>query len=183
MHTTDKASQASPQRPGAGKRLIHNRRGLSKHRNAAMGRHHILQNEKIDCAVVFSSSMASYLLPGKYLAPSRVLFDMVDLDSDKWQQYANTTGVATSWIYRREAKKLLELERLAAEKFAFTYLVSPYEVQSFSRLAPESVVRIRALSNGVNLDYFSPGAYVSPFPRNVTPIAHGPKAHGLLAKC
>ena len=41
----------------------------------------ILQNEKIDGAVVFSSSMAPYLLAGKHLSPRRVLFDMVDLDS------------------------------------------------------------------------------------------------------
>ncbi len=45
-----------------------------------------LQTHQIDCAVVFSSSMAPYLLSGKYLPPSRVLFDMVDLDSDKWLQ-------------------------------------------------------------------------------------------------
>ena len=130
----------------------------------------ILQRERIDCAVVFSSSMAPYLLSGKYLSPRHVVFDMVDLDSDKWLQYSKTVGLATSWIYRREASKLLEVERAAAEKFVLTYLVSPYEVQCFSRLAPESATRIKPLSNGVNLNYFSPGAYASPFPQDVTPI-------------
>jgi len=130
----------------------------------------ILQKEKIDCAVVFSSSMAPYLLAGKYLAPRHVVFDMVDLDSDKWLQYSKTDGLATSWIYRREATKLLKVERAAAEKFALTYLVSPYEVQCLSRLAPESAERIKPLSNGVNLNYFSSGAFASPFPQDVTPI-------------
>jgi polysaccharide biosynthesis protein PslH len=114
--------------------------------------------------------MAPYLLGGKYLTPQRVVFDMVDLDSDKWLQYSKTVGAATSWIYRREAKKLLEIERAAAAKFALTYLVSPYEAQSFSRLAPESAMRIKPLSNGVNLDHFSPGSYASPYPQDVTPI-------------
>jgi sugar transferase (PEP-CTERM/EpsH1 system associated) len=131
---------------------------------------HILKTEQIDCAVVFSSSMAPYLLAGKYLAPERVLFDMVDLDSDKWQQYSGMKGALTSWIYRREAKKLLELERVAASKFALTYLASDHEVQSFAQLAPESSDRIRAFCNGVNLEYFSPGAYADPFPPKVTPI-------------
>ena len=130
----------------------------------------ILQRERIDCAVVFSSSMAPYLLSGKYLSPRRVVFDMVDLDSDKWLQYSKTVGPTTSWIYRREANKLLEVERAAAEKFALTYLVSPYEVECFSRLAPESATRIKPLSNGVNSNYFLPGVYASPFPQGVTPI-------------
>ena len=130
----------------------------------------VLRNERIDGAVVFGSAMAPYMLKGEYLPPRHVVFDMVDLDSDKWQQYSNTVGFATSWIYQREATKLLALERAAAAQFGITYLVSPYEVQSFSRLAPESVTRIKSLSNGVNFDHFSPSAYASPFPKDITPI-------------
>jgi polysaccharide biosynthesis protein PslH len=129
-----------------------------------------LAREAIDCALVFSSAMAPYLLSGKYLSPQRVLFDMVDLDSDKWLQYSSTRGAATAWIYRREARELLTLEREAAAKFALTWLVSEHEVESFAQLAPESRARIRAFSNGVNLEYFSPGSYASPFPAGVTPI-------------
>ncbi len=131
---------------------------------------HVLKTEKIDCAVVFSSAMAPYLLDSPHLPPERVLFDMVDLDSDKWLQYSGTTGRIASWVYRREAKKLLELERQAAAKFAYTYLVSDHEVKSFARLAPESRDRIRAFCNGVNLDYFAPGQYDTPFPCKETPI-------------
>lgn len=142
------------------------------YRSAAMQRwvDGILQREAIDCAVVFSSSMAPYLLSGKYLPPQRVLFDMVDLDSDKWRQYSALAGPLTAWIYRREAGKLLALERRAAAKFARTYLVSSYEVRSFSLLAPESSARIQPFCNGVNLEYFAPGNYSSPFPPDVTPI-------------
>jgi sugar transferase (PEP-CTERM/EpsH1 system associated) len=130
----------------------------------------IIGSEAIDCAVVFSSAMAPYLLGSRQLSPSRVLFDMVDLDSDKWLQYSRTAPWATAWIYRREARELLELERRAAAEFALTYLVSDHEVRSFARLAPESGDRIKAFCNGVNLEYFAPGPYASPFPAGVTPI-------------
>lgn len=142
------------------------------YRNAAMQAwvEDVVRTEAIDCAVVFSSAMAPYLLGGKSLSPARVLFDMVDLDSDKWRQYSRTTSATTAWIYRREARKLLALERKAAAEFALTYLVSEHEAQSFAQLAPESSARIKAFCNGVNLDYFAPGAYASPFPAQVTPI-------------
>jgi sugar transferase (PEP-CTERM/EpsH1 system associated) len=129
----------------------------------------IVRSFDIDAAIVFGSSMAPYLTRGGKVDPNRVLFDMVDLDSDKWQQYANTKTL-TSWVYRREARMLLKLERLAAATFAQTYLVSPFEAQSFRSLAPESSDSIRALCNGVDFDYFSPGNYRSPFPSHVEPI-------------
>jgi sugar transferase (PEP-CTERM/EpsH1 system associated) len=131
---------------------------------------HVIADAKIDCAVVFSSSMTPYLLQNPVFSPRRGLFDMVDLDSDKWLQYSKTAAFPLSWIYAREARKLLQLEREAAERFALTYLVSDFEADSFARLAPESRNRIRALSNGVDLDYFSPGEFRSPYPQDITPI-------------
>ena len=47
----------------------------------------------------------------------RVLFDMVDVDSDKWRQYALSSRAPLSWIYRREAGALELLERQAAQGF------------------------------------------------------------------
>ena len=132
--------------------------------------------------MVFSSSMAPYLLPGKHLAPQRVLFDMVDLDSDKWLQYSGLAGLASAWIYRREARKLLELERQAAANFAVTYLVSAHEVESFAQLAPESEDRIRAFCNGVNLEYFAPGVLCLTLPRRGHAHRHD-RSYGLLAQC
>ncbi len=142
----------------------------------------VVQTEAIDCAVVFSSSMAPYLLSGKYLPPQRVLFDMVDLDSDKWLQYSGLAGLASAWIYRREARKLLELERQAAAKFALTYLVSAHEVQSFAQLAPESSARIRAFCNGVNLEYFAPGGLCLALPCG-RDSHRDDRPYGLLAQC
>ena len=128
----------------------------------------VLAEQAIDAAIVFSSSMAPYLM-GRGIAKA-TLFDMVDVDSDKWRQYAKTATPGLAQLYAREAYKLLALERAAASAFALTYLVSPYEADSFAALAPGARARIRALSNGVDLDFFRPGGFPTPFPAGVTPI-------------
>lgn len=125
----------------------------------------IAARKSIDNLVVFGSAMAPYLLSGPIDA-NRVLFDMVDVDSDKWRQYANTSSGPLKWIYAREALSLEGLERMAAARFGMTLLASPFEAQSFQALAPESTTKIVALSNGVDLEYFSPGGFNNPFPAN-----------------
>lgn len=131
----------------------------------------ILQKHDIGGAVVFSTAMAPYLLAGRGLDPKRVIFDMVDVDSDKWRQYAGAAAGLRAWIYRREMRTLLALERKAAFAFGATLLVSPHETETFARLAPESTERLYSVANGVDLKFFaSDGTYPSPFGRNEIPI-------------
>ena len=122
----------------------------------------LAKNHPIDRVVVFSSAMASYVLDSPTLDCSRAVFDLVDVDSDKWRQYAAASSGLSRWIFRREASMLLRFEREAARRFAATTLVSPFEATSFAAMAPESTSRIFPLSNGVNLEYFSPGAHRNP---------------------
>ena len=42
--------------------------------------------------------------------------DFVDVDSDKWRQYAEQKPWPLSWVYRREARCLLALEQALADK-------------------------------------------------------------------
>ncbi len=60
------------------------------------------------------------------------------------------------WIYRREARTLLEAERDIADSFDGGVFVSAAEAELFRSLAPESAERIDHWNNGVNCDYFSP---------------------------
>ena len=124
----------------------------------------LAKNRPIGRVVVFSSAMAPYVLNNSQLDPSHALFDLVDIDSDKWRQYAATAWRPLRWIFRREASTLLRLEREAARQFRATTLVSPFEALSFSAMVPESKSRIFPLNNGVNLQYFSAGAHDNPFP-------------------
>jgi len=131
----------------------------------------LIAGGRVDQAVVFGSAMAPYLLKRTNLDPGRSLFDMVDLDSDKWRQYGETSRWPKSWLYRREARTLLALEREAARRFGATVLISPHEVDSFRALAPESADRLHSISNGVDPVRFSPDRpHPDVFPAGVVPI-------------
>jgi sugar transferase (PEP-CTERM/EpsH1 system associated) len=112
---------------------------------------------------IFSSAMAPYVRD--YRAGIRVL-DMVDVDSDKWRQYAATRPWPVSAIYEREHRTLLAFERSIAREFDATLLVSPAETQLFQSLAPEAAGRVHTMTNGIDAAYFDPAfACASPYPR------------------
>ena len=131
----------------------------------------ILRRYDIDRAIVFSTAMAPYLLDRRDFDPARVIFDMVDVDSDKWRQYARTAAGFRRWIYRREMRTLFSLERQAASSFGATLLVSPHEEETFALLAPESRNRLYSVLNGVDLEFFAPDrTYPKPFAAHETAI-------------
>jgi len=117
---------------------------------------------------VFCSAMVPYVRD--YRAAIRIL-DMVDVDSDKWQQYARTQPWPLSAIYEREHRTLLAFERAIGTEFDATLLASDAEARFFRSLAPESAARIHAMRNGIDLAYYDPSQiYDNPFPRRA-PVA------------
>ena len=109
-------------------------------------------NNTIDAVVIFSSVMAQYIDKNLY---SRMLVDFVDVDSQKWSEYAKTCSWPLSWLYRREGECLLQYERSLALKAKHSFFVTDKERNLFSLLAPESVLKTSALNNGVDSDFFS----------------------------
>lgn len=103
----------------------------------------------------FSSQVAPYLMrPSSRSTPT--VIDFVDVDSDKWAQYAAGKSFPMSWIYRREAEKLAIAEHGIANAVGASLFVSEAEAELFckrSRLGPDKVHGVR---NGVDLDYFDP---------------------------
>jgi sugar transferase (PEP-CTERM/EpsH1 system associated) len=131
----------------------------------------LLFGKKIDKAVVFGSAMAPYLLRNNAFNGARVVMDMVDVDSDKWRQYARGSRGILRLLYQREADKLSSLERDAAGSFGATLLVSDFERRSFSAMAPNAANRIHTGRNGVDLTYFDPTLILpNPFPPDQYPI-------------
>jgi sugar transferase (PEP-CTERM/EpsH1 system associated) len=117
-------------------------------------------------AFAFSSPMAAMVPNGASPVRRRVV-DMVDVDSDKWRQYAERKAWPVSVIYSREARRLLAFERAIASKFDASLFVSPQEAALFRQLAPESADRIGHVNNGVDHDYFSPERdYPNPLPND-----------------
>lgn len=117
---------------------------------------------------LFSSAMAQYVMQRSDLP--RIL-DMVDVDSEKFAAYAPDAPLPMRLLWRREARKLLAFERLAARHCDRTLFVSPAEEARFLRLAPECAGRTDWVENGVDHDYFSPQhEFASPFAPGETPI-------------
>ena len=119
---------------------------------------------------VFSSSMAQYVEGARGFEMRRVL-DFVDMDSDKWRQYASTRPWPMSWLYRREARTLLQYERRCAREFEGSVFVSDAEARLFCAQAPGDSARVGFVENGVDTDFFSPARqYPSPYEINDFPI-------------
>jgi len=101
----------------------------------------------------------------------RRVVDMVDVDSDKWRQYAAKRTWPLSAAYSREAAALLSFERKVAREFDATLFVSDAEADLFRRLAPESAARVHGVANGVDCEYFdATRGYDNPFPADHLPI-------------
>ncbi len=139
---------------------------LPYYRDESMARwaHHTLTRHGIRRALAFSSAMGQYLPDD--LAPSlQRVMDFVDVDSDKWRQYAEQQSWPMNWVYRREARRLRSYDRAIAETWDASLLVSEAEAELFRGLVSACAgQRVHALHNGVDLNYFQPRQdYPSPY--------------------
>lgn len=126
----------------------------------------ILANTDIRQALIISSPMAQYLDRHPRL---RMIADLVDVDSEKWRQYADSSSWPMRWLYRREADKLLACEQLIAERAAATLLVSAAEAALLQQRLPAVNPRVGYVPNGVDSEFFDPAAsYPSPYAANQT---------------
>ena len=112
-----------------------------------------LRGEPIGAIYIYTVAMAPYVL--RAAARLRIL-DAVDIDSEKWAEYARRTLLPMRAVWAREARTLLAYERQATASCARTYFVSAPEAERFAALAPESADRVAALENGIDLARFSP---------------------------
>jgi sugar transferase (PEP-CTERM/EpsH1 system associated) len=106
-------------------------------------------------AVLASSSCLVPYLREPTLRDVPALVDLVDVDSQKWLDYAAAEGRGPlSWLYRLEGRRLRSLEAGIAETARAVTLVSGTEVEVFRRFCTAD--RVHCAVNGVDLDYFRP---------------------------
>ncbi len=121
----------------------------------------LVRERSIDTIVVFSAAMAPYV---QHCNGARRVLDFVDVDSEKWRQYAGTAAMPMRWIYAREGRKLLAAERALAGSFDASVFVSKAEAELFRERAPECAERVTAINNGVDSAYFDPAQdYADPY--------------------
>jgi sugar transferase (PEP-CTERM/EpsH1 system associated) len=114
-----------------------------------------IERECPDAVLVFSGVMGRFVR-GELPEGVPVVFDAEDVDSEKWRSYAESRGGPVSWLYRREADKLLAYEREMARATDVSIFVSAEEAELFKRLAPESADKADFRTQGVDSDFFDP---------------------------
>ena len=130
----------------------------------------IVDEQEIKRLIVYSSAMAQYVLDSD-LGIERRVIDFVDVDSDKWRQYAGKKSWPMSWIYRREADRLLHFERKVAACYDASLFVSSAEAEAFRQLSPHSGEKVDFYNNGVDTAYFSPDRdYPNPYPEGTAAL-------------
>jgi sugar transferase (PEP-CTERM/EpsH1 system associated) len=131
--------------------------------SAAMQRwvHNTIKAQQIKHVLVYSSSMAQYVDMEHYQSLSRVI-DFVDIDSDKWRQYAEKSQGIKRWFYQREARLLQQYEKRICHRFNSSLFVSDDEASAFRTLVPPpEQFKVHSILNGVDIDYFSPNADIA----------------------
>jgi len=115
----------------------------------------VITRHRPNLIYIFSSAMVPYVITERHRT-ARLIVDMVDVDSEKWRQYAKTTSGPWHFVYAREGRLLLKLERQAALTADAVTFVTPAEVDLFTSLVPEVAARVHCVGNGVDVDYFQP---------------------------
>lgn len=121
---------------------------------------HVLSHHKIAAIYVFSGQMGQYV-PEDY--SGRLVVDLVDVDSAKFEAYAKDRGGVRGWIDAREGELLRREEQRLAQRADETLLISKAEADLFiSRLDDGVSVPVRVLGNGMDTDGFNPAIAPEP---------------------
>jgi polysaccharide biosynthesis protein PslH len=100
-----------------------------------------------------SSATAGYQqLPQLRDVPA--VIDLVDVDSQKWFDYAGASRWPRSWLYGLEGRRLRRLEQGLPAWARSVTVVTEAEADLYRRFAPGAPVH--AVGNGVDLEYFRP---------------------------
>jgi sugar transferase (PEP-CTERM/EpsH1 system associated) len=106
------------------------------------------------CAVASSSALLPYLRDPALAGVPKVV-DLIDVDSQKWLDFAAASRPPKNWLYRLEAARVRKVEQSLAGWARAASVVSRAEADvydSFTKVGAATVA-----TNGVDLDYFAPG--------------------------
>jgi polysaccharide biosynthesis protein PslH len=81
----------------------------------------------------------------------------VDVDSEKWREYARIKGKPFSWLYNSEWRRLRRYEYEIISRFSHSILSTAREASLLDKLDELTRrSRLHVMTNGVDLDYFRP---------------------------
>lgn len=125
---------------------------------------HLLATRPIGTIFVFSGQMGQYV-PEDF--QGRVIVDLCDVDSAKFEAYAEQSRGFMGWVHAREADLLRREEARLAAQADVTLLISSEEAELFASRLSTSERReadVRVLGNGIDSAFYDP-ALVAPAPQ------------------
>ncbi|TCM22311.1 sugar transferase (PEP-CTERM/EpsH1 system associated) [Novosphingobium sp. PhB165] len=120
-----------------------------------------LRTRPIAGIYLFSGQVAQYV-PAEFAG--RVIADLVDVDSAKFEAYGAKGRGPRAWMERREGRLLAREEADIARRADATLLVSDAEARLFRERRADPSCRVEAMGNGIDSDLFDP-AGITPEPR------------------
>ncbi|WP_335339238.1 TIGR03087 family PEP-CTERM/XrtA system glycosyltransferase [Sphingorhabdus sp. M41] len=111
----------------------------------------VIATQPIDCIFVFSGQMAQFI-PADF--GGRVVMDFGDVDSAKFESYADDGSGPMAWVNRREGRLLRAFEQEVAERADHSLFVSDAEAQLFRQRSGLPHGRVKAVGNGIDLDFY-----------------------------
>ena len=112
-----------------------------------------LASGAISHVFVFSGQMAQYVPAG---FDGRFVMDFVDVDSAKFESYAEDGNALMRWVYQREGKKLSGFETEIAQRADASLFVSEAEALLFRQRS--GAANVVALGNGIDTVFYDPAA-------------------------
>lgn len=111
----------------------------------------IIATRPLDCIFVFSGQMAQFI-PADFAG--RVVMDFADVDSAKFESYADEGSGPMAWIHRREGRLLRAFEKDVAERADHSLFVSEAEAALFRARSGLSDGKVKAIGNGIDLEFY-----------------------------
>lgn len=105
-----------------------------------------------DAVIAFCSSMVQFATVPE-LAGVPLVVDLVDVDSQKWLDYAALARGLKRQLFLLEGRRVRKLEQSIVRQASAVTLVSQAEAELFRRACPND--KTFAVPNGVDLDYFT----------------------------
>jgi polysaccharide biosynthesis protein PslH len=112
-----------------------------------------LATGKISHVVVFSGQMAQFV-PDSYNGP--LIMDFCDVDSAKFESYANEGNPLMRWVNRREERLLSAFEATVAARADASLFVSEAEAALFRKRS--GAANVSAMGNGIDTVFYDPEA-------------------------
>ena len=108
---------------------------------------------RFDAVVASSSALVPYLRDPAFRDVPKVV-DLIDVDSQKWLDFASASKPPKRWLYRLEAARVRKLEQGLAKAVQTASVVSRAEADVYDAFTHPGAATVA--TNGVDLEYFAP---------------------------